>query len=305
MDQAQMEVCMQQFQGNLTKSLKEELMLSLQQEVTQSLCTHITDQIAPLVGRVEKVETSVADHEKRIIELEGNVTEEKARNCDEKLRNDQEKRKRNLLVFNLEEESNEDYATLERKIFTLLKTNLKVNCNAQDIDYVSRLGKGTHNNCRPVLIRFTTLKKKLEVLKNRNNLKNSKYNLDEDFSKELREKRKLLIPEMMRLRKENKRAVLRFDKIVILGEIQTQSQKDEEEDQTMDTEDIEQEKKRKRYREFNFTPAKLSVTSTGQGSQPAGATTNPVLSQEGIAETGEVVQTNSISFAGTQNLPLE
>uniref|UniRef100_A0A8D8M1Y3 Endonuclease-reverse transcriptase n=1 Tax=Cacopsylla melanoneura TaxID=428564 RepID=A0A8D8M1Y3_9HEMI len=301
MDKTEMEIFMQQFQGNLTKSLKEELTLSLKQEVTQSLCTHITEQIAPLVGRVNKVEVTVSDHEKRISELEEKVMEEKSRNMDEKLSNDTEKRKRNLVVFNLEEENNEDYEKLERKIITVIKTNMKVNCNPQDIDYVSRLGKEMNNN-RPVLIRFTTLKKKLEVLKNRNNLKNSKYNIDEDFSKELREKRKLLIPEMLRLRKENKRAVLRFDKIVVLGENQTQRQEDKTDltqrqnyEQLMDTEDMEQDKKRKRYREFNFKPKKIPNPANSTGLQPAGTQMNQVMNQNEIITTGGASVTNTIN----------
>jgi hypothetical protein len=47
---------------------------------------------------------------------------------------------------------------------------------------------------RPILIKFTSFSKKLEVLKNKRNLAGSKVSVDEDFSAEDRKTRKDLVP---------------------------------------------------------------------------------------------------------------
>lgn len=53
------------------------------------------------------------------------------------------------------------------------------------------------------------------VLRNRNKLKETCFNLDEDYSLEMRLKRKSLVPEMKKLGSEGKITVLKMDKIVI------------------------------------------------------------------------------------------
>jgi hypothetical protein len=62
---------------------------------------------------------------------------------------------------------------------------------SRNIDYVTRLGRGKRK--RPILTKFTSFVKKLEVLKNKRNLAGSKVRVDEDFSTEDRRTRKELI----------------------------------------------------------------------------------------------------------------
>lgn len=80
---------------------------------------------------------------------------------------------------------------------------------------MARLGL-SKEKIRPLLLRFVTFSKNMLVLRNRNKLKETCFNLDEDYSLEMRLKRQyLVIPEMKKLGSEGKIAVLKMDKIVI------------------------------------------------------------------------------------------
>lgn len=177
----------------------------------------------------------------------------------------------------MEEEGEENYQRLEEKLLTFLKEKMNVECTSEGIDYVSRLGRkpGTFS---PVLVRFVQLKKKLEILKNRNYLKGMKYNIDEDYSPEIREKRKSLLPDLIKLRAEGKRAVLRQDKLVILPgsssqQLTNQQYNSENDDKAMECDEVEQEAKRKRYKTFHFTPSRLMSPGKGKNKNDAGPST--------------------------------
>lgn len=91
---------------------------------------------------------------------------------------------------------------------------MNIECSLESLDYVARLGL-SKEKIRPLLQRFVTFSKNMLVLRNRNKLKETCFNLDEDYSLEMRLKRKSLVPEMKKLGSEGKIAVLKMDKIVI------------------------------------------------------------------------------------------
>lgn len=80
---------------------------------------------------------------------------------------DSEQRKRNIIFYNMPEMENEN---LQQVILYVINNIIKVKCETYNIDYVSRLGYGT-NGKRPIIVKFTTLNMKIEVWKNRSNLK--------------------------------------------------------------------------------------------------------------------------------------
>ncbi|KAI5756505.1 hypothetical protein M8J77_025566 [Diaphorina citri] len=65
-----------------------------------------------------------------------------------------------------------------------------------------RLGNRQPNKSRPVIIGFTTQRRKFKVLKNKGKLRGSNIFIHEDTSPEVREKEKQLRVEMKRLRAE-------------------------------------------------------------------------------------------------------
>jgi hypothetical protein len=77
-------------------------------------------------------------------------------------------------------------------VVKFLGEKMKIEISRENINYVTRLGR--RRGERPILIKFTTFFKKLEVWKNKKNLVGSKIRVDEDLSVEDRKVRKALIP---------------------------------------------------------------------------------------------------------------
>lgn len=129
-----------------------------------------------------------------------------------------EVKRRNVVVYGVSEELEESWEQILTKVISILNMVMKMNIERNEIDYCCRLGKRNHKfPGRPVLIKFTTEWRKIDMLRRRNSLKGRKLFVDEDHTKEIMEKRKQLIPKMMELRKEGKFVILRRDKIIVNG----------------------------------------------------------------------------------------
>ncbi|XP_063370363.1 uncharacterized protein LOC134658641 [Cydia amplana] len=92
---------------------------------------------------------------------------------------------------------------------------MKVQCDSENIDSLRRLGKRT-DKCRPVLVTFTTAKKKIELLKRKKMLAATGYYINEDFPQQVLNKRKELQKQAEEERKKGNFAILKYDKLVIL-----------------------------------------------------------------------------------------
>ena len=75
---------------------------------------------------------------------------------------DKERRKRNIIIFCLEQQPNESkWETCER-VIDLLAAKLQINIGTQHIDNLFWLGKQKQN--RPLLIKFTSFLVKPEIM---------------------------------------------------------------------------------------------------------------------------------------------
>jgi hypothetical protein len=83
------------------------------------------------------------------------------------------------------------------------------------IDYVKRQGMSRGN--RPIFVKFTTFSKKLEVLKNTSKLVGSKITVEQDYSRQVREIRRELIPYLKDARSRGHKAVMKKDKLMVNG----------------------------------------------------------------------------------------
>lgn len=137
---------------------------------------------------------------------------------------EREKRRKNLLIFNIDEERDEKISDIENKIAQLIVQKLMVSefCLSQDVDYCRRLGKvPTSGKTRPIILALTTERKKWAILKNCNKLKGSNISIREDYPEEVRTKRKGLLEEMKKLKKEGKKVSLVYDKLYIREDTDT------------------------------------------------------------------------------------
>ncbi|CAG4973024.1 unnamed protein product [Parnassius apollo] len=92
---------------------------------------------------------------------------------------------------------------------------MQVSCEKSDLEYFRRIGKRGEKSV-PIVITLTTMSKKIELFKNRRNLEKSLYYSIEDFTPKTLKTRKLLIPELKQKIEQGERAILKYDKIVIL-----------------------------------------------------------------------------------------
>ncbi|KAL1447408.1 hypothetical protein WDU94_005674 [Cyamophila willieti] len=177
-------------------SIKTEVK-NIQTEVKTSIKTEVKNQIVPYLRKVNTLEKRVNQHDGKIDILDTRL--------------EQEKRKRNIILYNIPLLENETIQVLENKVLNIF-SDMGVQSTTQDIDYIKRLHRNKPGS-NPVLVTFALLKKKLEVLSKRSNLKQTQYYLNEDFSDEMRKKRKELFPVVKRMREEGKFALMKFDEI--------------------------------------------------------------------------------------------
>jgi hypothetical protein len=105
---------------------------------------------------------------------------------------EEEARNNNLIVFGLEERNGGRYEDTLKIVEQLVMEKMGVQEIQGHIDYVKRLGRSRGN--RPIFVKFTTFSKKLEVLKNMSKLARSKIRVEQDYSTEVTEIRRELIP---------------------------------------------------------------------------------------------------------------
>lgn len=95
-----------------------------------------------------------------------------------------------------------------------LKDIIKVDVSLNDINFIRRIGRNSLEK-KPILIKFVSFRKKIEVLRLAKNLKGSSVSLSENYSNEIRQSRRLLLPFLYKARSIQCKAFLRQDKLII------------------------------------------------------------------------------------------
>lgn len=128
---------------------------------------------------------------------------------------DFDNRRKNIIVFGLEEKDGETFQDLENTLVMFIINTLEVpDFTLSELDFCKRLKSQPNGKPRPILMGFTTQRRRISILKNRGKLKGTKIHIHEDASKEIRDKEKGLQQEVKKLRSEGKYAVLRAGKII-------------------------------------------------------------------------------------------
>lgn len=182
--------------------LKEQLVV-LRSDVRQE----IQEQMVPVSNKIDELDARSKKQDNRIETLEMKMEEVF----------DSEQRKRNIIFYNMPEMENEN---LQQVILYVINNIIKVKCETYNIDYVSRLGYGT-NGKRPIIVKFTTLNMKIEVWKNRSNLKSQEYHMGQDYSQETRNKRKALVPQLKLLHAKGIKAAISRNHEIVTWSTQT------------------------------------------------------------------------------------
>lgn len=120
----------------------------------------------------------------------------------------------NLLFFNIPEEKDEN---CEAKVLDIIESKLKIADAKTNIKLqrTHRVGAFKPSRIRPIVAKFSDFPDREKVRSSASMLKGSKYGIGEQFPPEVVEKRRKLIPVMMKARSEGKEAYLRIDKLYI------------------------------------------------------------------------------------------
>ncbi|XP_045770456.1 uncharacterized protein LOC123870983 [Maniola jurtina] len=174
----------------------EESLRIVEERITKSINENIDTKFEDIQAQIEIIKKNNNEQNERILAIE------KQMKC------------RNIIFFGVEE-GEKSYKELENKIINIVKTEIKVDCNSNEIEITRRMGKKAENKIRPIVATFTTYGKKISILKNKQHLKNKTIYLKEDYPKQILEKRKQLQDQLQQARKEGKFAYLRQDRLII------------------------------------------------------------------------------------------
>lgn len=180
---------------NDLSSHKQE-MRNMEQNITQSINSNINAKFTQLESKTAELESKVEKQQETIDILEKQV------------------RKKNIVLFGIEE-TEHGYSGLVNLVLDIVAKNMNIDCHRGEIEEVRRLGRKS-DKIRPVIVTFTNVGRKIEILRNKKSLEGSPVYVKEDFSPKVLEKRKQLQGELRREREAGKKVALRYDKIVEL-----------------------------------------------------------------------------------------
>lgn len=136
---------------------------------------------------------------------------------------EREVRKKNIVIFGVEE-TERNYTELEKNLLSIIKETMNIDFSNQDLISVRRLGKKGEKT-RPILFTVHAMRTKYEIFKNKKLLDSKKYYIMEDYPPKILAKRKLLHEKVTKLREEGTRAVIKYDKVVILNQMTNNKRK--------------------------------------------------------------------------------
>lgn len=168
----------------------------LEEKITLKINKNIDDKFKAMQIDIESIKETQNIQEKRLDEF------------DKKLR------QRNLILFGILEEE-KCYIELEELILQIINVKMEIPCEKNEIEYIGRMGK-KGSKPRPIRVTFTTFGKKIVILQNKKLLEGTGAYIKEDYPPKVLETRKLLIPELNEYRNKGTKAILKYDKLIVI-----------------------------------------------------------------------------------------
>jgi len=126
----------------------------------------------------------------------------------------------NLIFTNIHEAVGEAHEQTEHKLREFLVEKCKlVQQGVNDIQFerVHRLGQHGNNGPRDIVAKFTLFKDREVVRKSRMNLKRTGHYINEQFPRDIADRRRRLTPKLRQAISEGKRAWISYDTLYIDG----------------------------------------------------------------------------------------
>lgn len=188
---------------NMLRSMQEEIkqqkvdILDMKEELKNTIINNMNEKFQGLELKTKLLEQQIESQKNIILSMEKNM------------------KKKNLLFFGVEERER-SYLDLVTTVLEIINKSLNIKCNESDIEFVRRLGK-QGENIRPIVVTLCNMGLKINILKNKKRLSSSPYYIKEDFPLEVLKRRRELQTELIKEREAGNRAIIKYDKLVILG----------------------------------------------------------------------------------------
>ena len=200
----------------------------------KNLWIHIKDNNDKLDTKIQKVETAVDDHAFAIGNAADKIESLESANAalkDEMVYIQSQSMRNNLVFSGIEEDKNETPELTERKLRDFLVDKLHMAQEAVKqlhFDRVHRFGSRSNTMIyRRIVAKFTFYKQREVVRKLRKNLEHTDYYISEQFPKEISDRRRTLVPKLLKARSEGKEAWISYDKLYVAGKQVKDSQSEE------------------------------------------------------------------------------
>lgn len=168
---------------------------NITERVTHNINNMMEEKFMAWEQKHEKLKQIVEDQEKRIYFLE------------------KQERKRNLVFFGIQE-TETSYASLETMFINWIEKYFFIKLSRTDIQEIKRIGKKIERP-RPIVVTFSTLGTKIELIKNKRVLKDTPYYFKEDFPRQVLEKRRELQEQLKSEKEKGNLVKIKYDKLVI------------------------------------------------------------------------------------------
>lgn len=191
-------------------------------DALRSIQKELDEQRKLINKSCEEVTENVTLNINKILNEKLKILEEKHENLKERVENQEQRifflekqsRQRNLVFFGLEERE-ESYSDIENNIIGFVHKYLPTKIECRDLQAIRRIGKKT-DKPRPIVITFTTLGKKIDILKHKGALKETTYYIKEDYPKQVLQIRRELQEQVKAEREKGNLAIIKYDKIILL-----------------------------------------------------------------------------------------
>lgn len=166
------------------------------EQVTRNINNNLDQKFAILEGKYETLKDKLENQEKRLYFIE------------------KQSRQRNLVFFGIQE-TETNYINLENNVINFIKKHFSLELDKRDIQEARRIGK-KGDKARPITVTFSTLGTKINILKQKNSLKNSGHYIQEDYPPNILERRRELKEQVKIEREKGNLAIIKYDKLVFL-----------------------------------------------------------------------------------------
>lgn len=165
-------------------------------QVTQNINKMLDERFFKLEEKHEKLKEKVEYQEKRIYFLE------------------KQSRQRNIVFFGMSE-TELPYEQLQTNLINFIKEHFSIDIEPRDIQEIKRIGK-LGDRPRPIIVTFTTLGMKINIIKRKRLLRDTQYYLKEDYPLQVLEKRRQLQEQANLEKEKGNKVIIKYDKLIIL-----------------------------------------------------------------------------------------